>query len=116
MAEKGAEAHLPEGYCLWEMEETEFRVGLLGTGPGFLSILDIMCNPAMAEFLPPMALVAVAEPGSEVKKLLDPRVSGVPVYPSYAEMLAGIRTSTCSSSFPASASGSSRSWPSCPTM
>lgn len=88
MAEKGATGHLPEGYCLWELEETEFCVGLLGTGPGFLSILDIMCNPAMADFLPPMTLVALAEPGSEIKKLMDPRVQGVPVYDTYEQMLA----------------------------
>lgn len=88
MAEKGAAPHLPEGYCLWEMEETEFRVGLIGTGPGFLSILDIMRNPAMAEFLPPMRLVALAEPGLETGKLNDPLAAEVPVYPSYQEMLA----------------------------
>lgn len=87
MAEKGT-SHLPEGYCLWEMEETEFRLGLLGSGPGFLSILDIMSNPAIAEFLPPMTLVALAEPGSETAKLLDPRVRDIPVYATYEEMLA----------------------------
>ncbi|MBI4806083.1 MAG: PAS domain-containing protein [Desulfovibrio sp.] len=79
---------LPEGYCLWEMEDTQFRVGLMGTGPGFLSILDIIHNPAIGDFLPPMALVAVCEPGPEREKLKDPRVAGMPVYGSYLEMLA----------------------------
>jgi len=79
---------LPEGYCLWEMEDTAFRVGLMGTGPGFLSILDIIASPAIGEFLPPMTLVAVCEPGPERDKLRDPRVSGVPLYGTYQEMLA----------------------------
>jgi PAS domain S-box-containing protein len=79
---------LPEGYCLWEMEDTAFRVGLMGTGPGFLSILDIIVSPAIAEFLPPMTLVAVSEPGLEREKLRDPRAAGVPLYETYQEMLA----------------------------
>ncbi|MFZ5428330.1 MAG: two-component system sensor histidine kinase NtrB [Thermodesulfobacteriota bacterium] len=78
---------LPEGYCLWEMEDTSFRVGMMGTGPGFLSILDIIHNPAIGEFLPPMTLEALCEPGPEREKLRDPRVAGLPVYGTYQEML-----------------------------
>lgn len=79
---------LPAGYCLWEMEDTAFRVGMMGTGAGFLSILDIIHNPAIADFLPPMTLVALSEPGPETDKLHDPRVADMPVYPTYQEMLA----------------------------
>jgi PAS domain S-box-containing protein len=79
---------LPQGYCLWELEDTAFFVGLMGTGPGFLSMLDIIHNEAVGEFLPPMQLVAACEPGSEAEKLRDPRMQGVPVYPTYQEMLA----------------------------
>ena len=79
---------LPEGYCLWEMEDTAFRVGIMGTGPGFLSILDIIHNESVGEFLPPMTLVAVCEPGPEREKLRDPRVASLPVYDTYQQMLA----------------------------
>lgn len=79
---------LPEGYCLWEMEDTSFRVGIMGTGQGFRSILDIIHNPAMGEFLPPMTMVALSEPGTELEKLREPRAAGLPVYPTYQEMLA----------------------------
>ncbi|WP_243360596.1 two-component system sensor histidine kinase NtrB [Fundidesulfovibrio terrae] len=79
---------LPEGYCLWEMEDTAFQVGIMGTGPGFLSILDIIASPAIGEFLPPMTLVAVSEPGPERDKLRDPRVLDVPQYETYQQMLA----------------------------
>ncbi len=78
---------LPEGYCLWEMEDTAFTVGILGTGPGFLSILDIIHNESIAEFLPPMKLVALCEPGREADKLRDPRVAGLPIYGTLQEML-----------------------------
>jgi PAS domain S-box-containing protein len=79
---------LPEGYCLWEMENTSYNVGILGTGPGFLSILDIISNPAIGEFLPPMTLIALCEPGLETQKLKDPRVVGLPVHATLQEMLA----------------------------
>lgn len=79
---------LPQGYCLWELEDTAFFVGLMGTGPGFLSMLDIIHNEAVGEFLPPMQLVAACEPGPEKEKLRDPRMQGIPVYAAYQEMLA----------------------------
>ncbi|GFK94896.1 Sensor protein ZraS [Fundidesulfovibrio magnetotacticus] len=78
---------LPDGYCLWELEDSAFCVGIMGTGPGFLSILDIIFNPAVADFLPPMTLAALAEPGPEREKLGDPRVEGLPVYETHQEML-----------------------------
>ena len=79
---------LPEGYCLWEMDDEGFRVGLIGTGPGFRAILDIVCGQAAAEFLPPMTLTALSEPGTETEKMRDQRVAGLPVYPAWREMLA----------------------------
>ncbi len=79
---------LPDGFCLWEMEDSAYTVGLIGTGAGFLSILDIIHDEAVAEFLPPMTLAAVSEPGPEREKLRDPRVAGLPVYATYQEMLA----------------------------
>lgn len=80
---------LPEGYCLWELEDTAFRIGILGTGPGFLSMLDIIHNEAIGEFLPLMELVAVCEPDPDRGKLRDPRVSRLPVYDTWQRMLAG---------------------------
>ena len=49
-------------YCLWESEDREFEVGIIGAGPGFRSFLDIVFNESYREFLPVMRLAAVAEP------------------------------------------------------
>ena len=79
---------LPEGYCLWEMDEVGFNVGLIGTGPGFRAILDIVFGETAGEFLPPMTLVALSEPGTETDKLRDPRLASLPMYATWREMLA----------------------------
>ncbi len=75
-------------YCLWEMEDREFQVGIIGTGPGFMSILDIISNAEYQDFIPGMRLVAVAEgePGS--RKLAFVEEQNIPCYDSYPEMLA----------------------------
>ena len=80
--------HLPDGYCLWDLGDTAYNVGILGTGPGFLAILDIIFNPAIGELLPPLKLTALCEPGPETQKLKDPRVADLPVHDSFQEMLA----------------------------
>ncbi|WP_243438365.1 two-component system sensor histidine kinase NtrB [Fundidesulfovibrio soli] len=79
---------LPDGYCLWEMDDVGFTVGLIGTGPGFRAILDIVCGQTAAEFLPPMTLVGLSEPGTETEKMRDRRVAGLPVYNTWREMMA----------------------------
>jgi PAS domain S-box-containing protein len=74
-------------YCLWDTSDREFHVGIVGTGPGFMSILDILHNEQYQDFLPRLKLAAVADPGiaanrEHVKSL------GVPVYETFQEMLA----------------------------
>lgn len=79
---------LPSDYCLWDMDDNLFEVGILGTGPGFRAMLDILFDPDIGEFLPPLRLCALAEPGVERDKLADPRIASTPIYNSYKEMLA----------------------------
>jgi two-component system, sporulation sensor kinase E len=78
---------LGDDYCPWEDEERELQVGIVGTGPGFLTILDIISNEQYQEFLPLLSLVGVAEPGSNRSKIERVRKMGVPVYASWQELL-----------------------------
>lgn len=75
-----------EDYCLWEMESLEFKVGIVGTGPGFVTILDIISNELYHDFLPMMRLVAVAETADPRKAALV-RNKHIPVYETCGEML-----------------------------
>jgi PAS domain S-box-containing protein len=75
-------------FCLWEVDGKVFRIGILGTGPGFRSIMDIIHNETYQEFLPPMRLEAVAEPGPSQARLEHVRRTGAPVYDTLEEMLA----------------------------
>ncbi len=87
MAHNPATIH--EEYCIWELESARFMVGIVGTGPGFLTILDIISNDQYHEFIPSMQLVAVAAPaGSDQRKLDLVRRKSVPVYSGLDEMLA----------------------------
>lgn len=74
--------------CLWDSAEKEFLVGVVGTGPGFLSFLDILHNEQYQEYLPGMRLTALAEPGPGAGKIAFAKTLGVPVYDSFEEMLA----------------------------
>ncbi len=74
-------------YCLWDTSDREFHVGIVGTGPGFMSILDILKNEQYQDFLPGLRLAAVADPGpSATREFLQGL--GVPVYASFQDMLA----------------------------
>ncbi len=77
-----------EEYCLLESEDFVFNVGVVGTGSGFLSILDLASHTDYAEQLPPMHLVAVAEPGENESKLICLRKLNVPTYATWEGMLA----------------------------
>jgi two-component system, sporulation sensor kinase E len=81
------ELSLGEDYCPWEEEDQELLVGIVGTGPGFLTILDIISDAQYHEFLPAMRLVGVAEPGPNRSKVEQVRERGVPVYASWEELL-----------------------------
>lgn len=78
---------LGEDYCLWETDDRVFNLGVVGTGPGFMSILDLIYTEKYREFLPDIALVAIAEPGLGKSKLKLIHKMGVPVYDTYEQML-----------------------------
>ncbi|WP_449242054.1 two-component system sensor histidine kinase NtrB [Desulfovibrio sp.] len=82
------EKALREDYCLYESGEGEYRVAVLGTGPGFLSIVDLLTSPDFHDFLPGFQLVAVAEPGPDPSRLRQVEAARVPVYPSFEAMWA----------------------------
>jgi len=83
----GQDGKLPEGYCHFDLENESYRIGVIGTGPGFRAILDIIYSEEYRDFLPPLTLVGVAEPGPEREKLSSPRLRGVPVYDSLSELI-----------------------------
>lgn len=67
--------------CLWEDGERVFRIGVVGTGPGFMALLDLALDPRFHDFLPPVELAGVARPGLNQDKLRYAAERGVPVYP-----------------------------------
>lgn len=77
---------LRENICLWETEG-KVRIAAVGTGPGFLSLLDIIYNERFQQFLPDMVLVGVAEPGLNRAKLEYARSLGIPVYDTLEKLL-----------------------------
>jgi two-component system, sporulation sensor kinase E len=76
-----------DDYCPWEEEDRELLVGIVGTGPGFLTILDIIFDVQYHDFLPTMRLIGVAEPGPNMAKVEQVRKKGVPVYATWTELL-----------------------------
>ncbi|WP_027186092.1 two-component system sensor histidine kinase NtrB [Desulfovibrio inopinatus] len=74
-------------FCLWDFGESDFDIGIIGTGSGFYSILDIIFDDEYEEFLPKLKLRAVAEPGPNASRLGHKRLSGVPIYDTYTHML-----------------------------
>ncbi len=80
-------AQLDEGACLYESEAT-VRLAAVGTGPGFMSLMDIVHNEAYRDFLPEMTLTAVARPGPHKGKRAYLEAMGVPLYEDVQTMLA----------------------------
>ncbi|HML61423.1 sensor histidine kinase [Solidesulfovibrio sp.] len=77
-----------DAYCVFDAEDREYLVGVVGAGPGFDTILEIVAGDEFREFLPPMHLAGVA--GIE---LCDPRrrsplLAGVPFFATYQELFA----------------------------
>jgi len=78
-----------ESYCLWERgENDEFKVGIVGTGPGFMLLLDFIANERYREFMPPMSLVAVAEPGDNPARRAYIHEQCIKAFPDARAMLA----------------------------
>lgn len=77
-----------EAYCVLDAEEREYLVGVVGTGPGFDTILEIVAGEEFREFLPPMRLVGVAGLAGDDPRRAGPLLRGVPYYPGYLELFA----------------------------
>ena len=73
--------------CLWEGNGRIYRLAIVGTGPGFMAILDIASNPIFRTYLPDLEVVAVAEPGLNRHKLDYAVAQGLPIYQQLSEML-----------------------------
>ncbi len=73
--------------CILEEVEKGFNIGIIGTGPGFGSIIDLTRNPDLEEFFPKLNLVAVAHPGSRDRRLQNALEMGVKEFATYQEML-----------------------------
>ena len=73
--------------CILEEVEKGFNIGIIGTGTGFGSILELTDNPDLEEFFPKLNLVALAQPGSRDRRLQKAMDLGVKVYDSCQSML-----------------------------
>lgn len=85
---KSTEFDMPgNGVCYWTGEtEKEWLLGMVGTGAGFYSIVDIVQNEEFREFLPPMRLIAAAETGTDSPRQALLEKLGVDIYPTFEEM------------------------------
>lgn len=77
-----------EPYCVLDAEDQEYLVGVIGAGPGFDTILEIVAGEEFREFLPPMRLAGVAEIDAGDPRRSDALLRGVPCYPTYTELFA----------------------------
>ncbi len=78
-----------DNFCLWELEDFEFRIGLIGTGSGFTTILDLISSKEYQNFLPPLRLIALAvgpEDTLTSQKTYIQRLN-VPVYDTWQAMI-----------------------------
>ena len=65
-----------EAYCVLDSEERDYLVGVVGAGPGFDTILEIVAGEEFREFLPPMAREGLKKrlakmPDADPKKYWD---------------------------------------------
>jgi signal transduction histidine kinase len=88
MDEKDRNARPADEFCLLDTEDGGLTVAILGTGPGFASVLDLIAGEACRAFLPPLRLAALAEPGDHPERLEKARALGLPVYDRCADMIA----------------------------
>jgi len=73
------------GICYWNGSMGPFIVGVVGSGPAFKVLLDLIYNEAFREFLPEMRLCAVSLLGSDADAgLVKP---SCPIYASWREMI-----------------------------
>ena len=86
---KDSTEHLSESVaCLWEDGDREYCVAVVGTGPGFMALLDVAFNPLFRDFIPPVRVIGVARPGPNPAKLDYARERGLPFYETLDELMA----------------------------
>ncbi|RQD76248.1 ATP-binding protein [Desulfonatronospira sp. MSAO_Bac3] len=76
-----------EQLCILEEVEKGFNIGIIGTGTGFESILQLTRNPDLEEFFPRLNLVALSQPYSRDRRLRKALEMGVKLYESHHDML-----------------------------
>mgnify|MGYP000999976402 FL=1 len=74
--------------CLWQVEDRDYGIGIVGSGPGFNSLLEIIRDESYREFMPGLRLVALSEPDHNLPRVEALASRGVPVYATCEEMLA----------------------------
>jgi hypothetical protein len=67
--------------CLWQVEDRDYNIGIVGFGSGLNSLLEIIRDERYREFMPGLHLVALAEPDHNLSKV-DPGRARDQVYPS----------------------------------
>jgi len=76
-----------DAICILEQVDKDFFIGIVGTGPGFESILQLMARPELEEFFPRLNLVACAASGFPPDFAAKARAQGAALYEGYREML-----------------------------
>ncbi|MEA4856025.1 sensor histidine kinase [Solidesulfovibrio sp.] len=69
-----------DAYCVLDAEERDYLVGVVGVGPGFETILEIVAGVEFREFLPPMRLAGVAGMAADDPRRVSPLLRGVPFF------------------------------------
>jgi PAS domain S-box-containing protein len=77
-----------EAYCVLESEEREYLVGVIGCGPGFDTILEIVAGEEFREFLPPMRLAGVVGLDPADARRQGRLLRDVALYPSHEALFA----------------------------
>jgi PAS domain S-box-containing protein len=74
--------------CVLDAEERDYLVGVVGVGPGFDTILEIVAGEEFREFLPPMRLAGVVGLALDDPRRASPLLRGVPFYHTHLELFA----------------------------
>ncbi len=77
-----------EAYCVLDADEREYLVGVIGAGPGFDTILEIVAGEEFREFLPPMQLAGLVGLPADDPRRRGALLSGAPVYPDCRALFA----------------------------
>lgn len=76
-----------ETICILEQADQDFHIGIVGTGPGFGSIIELMARPELEDFFPRMNLLACAGAGFPRKLAVKAEALGARIYDDYSQML-----------------------------